>query len=58
MPSRTRCVWTRSTTGVFVIGASASGQLLEVLARVADDGELVVFHAMALRSVNAERYVR
>lgn len=44
--------------GLLVIGPDSSGQLLEALARIAEEGELVVFHAMALRSANAKRYLR
>jgi hypothetical protein len=43
--------------GVFVIGADASGQMLELVARPTEDGDLVVFHAMPLRPVNAKRYL-
>lgn len=44
--------------GVFVIGADASGQMLELVARPTKDGDLVVFHAMPLRPINANRYLR
>jgi len=44
--------------GLFLIGADASGQMLELVARSTEDGELVVFHAMTLRPVNATRYLR
>lgn len=44
--------------GLFFIGADASGQMLELLARSTEGGELVVFHAMSLRPVNATRYLR
>ena len=44
--------------GLFVIGADKSGQLLELVARPDDAGELVVFHAMPLRPTNARRYLR
>lgn len=43
--------------GLFVIGAAASGQMLELLARPTEAGELIVFHAMPLRPVNARRYL-
>lgn len=43
--------------GLFVIGADASGRMLELLARPAEDGDLVVFHAMPLRPANARRYL-
>jgi len=42
--------------GVFVIGADDSGRVLELVARTTDD-DLVVFHAMPLRTVNAKRYL-
>ena len=42
--------------GVFVIGADDSGRMLELVARTTDD-DLVVFHAMPLRPVNAKRYL-
>lgn len=41
---------------VFVIGADDSGRILELVARTTDD-DLVVFHAMPLRPVNAKRYL-
>jgi len=44
--------------GLFFIGADASGQMLELVARSTESGELVVFHAMSLRLVNATRYLR
>ncbi len=43
--------------GLFVIGADTSGQLLELVARPTDAGDLVVFHAMPLRPANAKRYL-
>lgn len=43
--------------GLFVIGPDTAGRLLELVARPGEEGELVVFHAMPLRSVNAERYL-
>lgn len=43
--------------GVLIIGADASGQMLELVARPTEDGDLVVFHAMPLRPVNANRYL-
>lgn len=42
---------------LFVIGADTSGQLLELVARPTDAGDLVVFHAMPLRPANAKRYL-
>ncbi len=44
--------------GLFFIGADASGQMLELVARSTEAGELVVFHAMSLRPINATRYLR
>jgi hypothetical protein len=44
--------------GLFLIGADASGHMLELVARATEDGELVVFHAMSLRPINATRYLR
>ena len=44
--------------GLFLVGADASGQMLELVARSTEGGELVVFHAMSLRPVNAARYLR
>jgi hypothetical protein len=43
--------------GLFVIGADRSGQLLELVARATEDGELLVFHAMLLRPASARRYL-
>jgi len=43
--------------GVFVVGADAAGRLLELVARPAEAGDLVVFHAMPLRPANAKRYL-
>lgn len=43
--------------GLFIIGADLSGQLLELIARPVEAGDLVVFHAMPLRPVNAQRYL-
>lgn len=43
--------------GLFVIGADASGRLLELVARSTEAGDLVVFHAMPLRPANAKRYL-
>lgn len=43
--------------GLFIIGADMDGQVLELVARPTEDGDLVVFHAMQLRSVNAKRYL-
>ncbi len=43
--------------GLFVIGADAAGHMLELVARPDQTGELLVFHAMPLRSVNAKRYL-
>lgn len=44
--------------GVFLIGADTAGRMLELVTRVAEDGDLTVFHAMPLRAVNAKRYLR
>lgn len=42
--------------GLFIIGADASGRLLELVGcRTGQDG--VVLHAMPLRAVNAKRYL-
>jgi hypothetical protein len=43
--------------GLFIIGADASGRLLELLARPAKDYELLVFHVMPPRAANAKRYL-
>lgn len=43
--------------GIFVIGPDGAGRLLELLAHADESGELIVFHAMPLRRVNAERYL-
>lgn len=43
--------------GLFIIGADANGRMLEVVGRTDDTGELRVFHAMLLRSINANRYL-
>ena len=43
--------------GLFVIGADTSGRMLELVARTSEAGEVVVFHAMPLRTVNAKRYL-
>lgn len=43
--------------GMFVIGADASGKVLELVARPTEDGDLLVFHAMPLRPINAKRYL-
>lgn len=43
--------------GLFIIGADMSGQILELVARPTEHGDLVVFHAMPLRPVNAKRYL-
>lgn len=43
--------------GLFIIGADASGRMLELVGRPSDAGDLVVFHAMPLRAVNATRYL-
>ena len=40
-----------------VIGADVSGRMLELVARTSEAGEVVVFHAMPLRTVNAKRYL-
>lgn len=42
---------------LFIIGADASGRMLELVGRPSDAGDLVVFHAMPLRAVNAMRYL-
>ena len=47
----------RRDDGLFVIGADASGRMLELVARPAEAGDLLVFHAMPLRPVNAKRYL-
>lgn len=47
-----------TSDGLFVIGADASGNMLEILARATEAGDdLIVFHAMPLRAINAERYL-
>lgn len=43
--------------GLFVIGADTAGRMLELLARLGEDGDLIVFHAMSLRDANAKRYL-
>ena len=43
--------------GLFVIGADSSGRMLELVARSTESGEVVVFHAMPLRTINANRYL-
>jgi len=43
--------------GLFIIGADPSGRLLELIARPDEVDDLVVFHAMLLRPVNAARYL-
>ncbi len=43
--------------GLFVIGADSSGRMLELVARPTESGEIVVFHAMPLRTINAKRYL-
>ncbi len=43
--------------GLFVIGADAAGRVLELIARPTSAHELLVFHAMRLRSANAKRYL-
>lgn len=43
--------------GTLLIGPDDSGRLLELVARTSERGEWVVFHAMPLRQVNAERYL-
>lgn len=42
---------------LFIIGADETGRMLELVARSSAQGELVVFHAMALRAANAKRYL-
>jgi len=43
--------------GPFIIGADAAGRMLELAGRPDEAGDLVVFHAMPLRPVNAKRYL-
>lgn len=43
--------------GLFVIGPESSGRLLELVAGSTEADDLVVFHAMPLRSADAKRYV-
>jgi hypothetical protein len=43
--------------GLFIIGADAAGRMLELAGRPDEAGDLVVFHAMPLRPVNAKRYL-
>ncbi len=43
--------------GLFIIGADISGQILELVARPDENGDVVVFHAMPLRTINAKRYL-
>jgi len=43
--------------GLFIIGADTSGQMLEVVARPSETGDLIVFHAMPLRPANVKRYL-
>lgn len=43
--------------GLFIIGADAAGHMLELVARPAEAGGLLVFHAMSLRPTNATRYL-
>lgn len=43
--------------GLFIIGADPSGRLLELIARPDEVDDLVVFHTMLLRPVNAARYL-
>ena len=43
--------------GLFIIGADAAGRMLELAGRPDETGDLVVFHAMPLRPVNAKRYL-
>lgn len=43
--------------GLFIIGADASGQLLELLVRSTEADGLIVSHAMPLRPANAKRYL-
>lgn len=39
--------------GLFIVGADASGLMLELVGRPSDTGDLIVFHALPLRAVNA-----
>lgn len=43
--------------GLFIIGADTAGRTLELAGRPDEGGDLVVFHAMPLRPVNAKRYL-
>jgi len=43
--------------GLFIIGADAAGRMVELAGRPDEAGDLVVFHAMPLRPVNAKRYL-
>jgi hypothetical protein len=43
--------------GLFIIGADTAGRMLELAGRHDEAGELVAFHAMPLRPVNARRYL-
>lgn len=43
--------------GWFIIGSDESGRMLELVAKTTDEEELVVFHAMPLRTVNARRFL-
>lgn len=58
MASATKAIRLVNTDdGLFVIGADASGRMLELVARTSDAGEVVVFDAMPLPTVNAKRYL-
>lgn len=43
--------------GLLIIGADTAGRMLELAGRLTEAGDLVVFHAMPLRPVNAKRYL-
>lgn len=43
--------------GLFIIGADTAGRTLELAGRPDEGGDLVVFHALPLRPVNAKRYL-
>lgn len=43
--------------GLFIIGGDASGRMLELVAGSTESDDVVVFHAMPLRVVNAKRYL-
>jgi hypothetical protein len=43
--------------GLFIIGADTAGRMLELAGGLGEAGDLVIFHAMPLRPVNAKRYL-